>query len=109
MTAKHEHTLEYPLSLDKQAYKQELQVEPVKSPKYIIAPGDRTLLLESRDSGSRNGTIKHLFKDLLTQLDHQDKVPGPLRPDPCVVFSNTGAYPGNGRIVAQNKACESRV
>jgi hypothetical protein len=74
MTAKHEHMPEDPPSRDRQVYTQKLPVAPVKQPKHIIARGDRTLLLESCDSTGRNGTIKYLVKDLLTHLDHQDKI-----------------------------------
>jgi hypothetical protein len=94
MTAKHEHMPEDPPSRDRQVYIQKLPVAPVKQPKHIIARGDRTLLLESCDSTGRNRTWTTRTRSM-------------SRPKPCVVFSNTGAYPGNGMIAPQYSACES--
>jgi len=68
MSANDKHRQDYPASLPKKAYKQELhelQVELVKLQKYIIARGDRILVLfEGRDSGGKDDTIKRIIQHL---------------------------------------------
>lgn len=66
--AHHSSSAAYPKTPTKKAYKHELhdlQVELVKLQKHFIAHGERILvILEGRDSGGKDGTIKRIIQHL---------------------------------------------
>jgi len=68
MSTNSKHKPDYPTVPTKKAYKEELnglQIELVKLQKYIIARGERVMVLfEGRDSGGKDGTIKRIVQHL---------------------------------------------